>query len=68
MGDLQARDNLLPLVYRQLAALAPCYLGANGPDHTLQPTALVNEAYIRLVGQDRVPGRTGHTSSASRRR
>jgi RNA polymerase sigma factor (TIGR02999 family) len=53
-GDLQARDNLLPLVYRQLRRSAAAYLRRERPDHTLQPTALVHEAYIRLVGQDRV--------------
>lgn len=53
-GDLQARDNLLPLVYRQLRRSAAAYLRRERADHTLQPTALVHEAYLRLVGQDRV--------------
>src|SRR5712692_2738746 len=53
-GDLQARDNLLPLVYRQLRRSAAAYLRRERVDHTLQPTALVHEAYLRLVGQDRV--------------
>ena len=53
-GDLQARDELLPLVYRELKRRASGYLRHERPDHTLQPTALVHEAYVRLVGQDRV--------------
>ena len=53
-GDLQARDNLLPLVYLELRRRARSYLRRERPDHTLQPTALVHEAYIRLAGQDRV--------------
>ena len=53
-GDLQARDELLPLVYRELRQRAGAYLRRERPDHTLQPTALVHEAYIRLVGQQRV--------------
>jgi RNA polymerase sigma factor (TIGR02999 family) len=51
-GDLQARDDLLPLVYRQLRRSAAAYLRHERPDHTLQPTALVHEAYLRLIGQD----------------
>jgi ECF sigma factor len=54
LGDLQARDNLLPLVYRELRQRARAYLRRERPDHTLQPTALVHEAYLRLAGQDRV--------------
>jgi RNA polymerase sigma-70 factor, ECF subfamily len=53
-GDLQARDNLLPLVYRELRRRATAYLRRERQEHTLQPTALVHEAYVRLVGQDRV--------------
>lgn len=53
-GDLQARDDLLPLVYRELRQRAAAYFRRERPDHTLQPTALVNEAYLRLVGQRRV--------------
>ena len=53
-GDLQARDTLLPVVYGELRRCAASYLRRERPDHTLQPTALVNEAYIRLAGQDRV--------------
>ena len=53
-GDLQARDSLFPLVYRELRRRATAYLRHERPDHTLQPTALVHEAYLRLAGQDRI--------------
>lgn len=53
-GDLQARDDLVPLVYRELRRRAAGYLRRERRDHTLQPTALVHEAFVRLVGQDRV--------------
>ena len=53
-GDLAARDDLVPLVYRELRRRAGAYLRRERPDHTLQPTALVHEAYVRLMGQDRV--------------
>ena len=53
-GDLQARDSLVPLVYQQLRERAAAYLRRERGDHTLQPTALVNEAYIKLLGQQRV--------------
>jgi RNA polymerase sigma factor (TIGR02999 family) len=53
-GDLQAREDLVPLVHRELRKRAVAYLRRERRDHTLQPTALVNEAYIRLMGQRRV--------------
>lgn len=53
-GDLQAREDLVQLVYQQLRKRAAGYLRRERRDHTLQPTALVNEAYIRLMGQERV--------------
>jgi RNA polymerase sigma factor (TIGR02999 family) len=53
-GDLQAREDLIPLVYRELRQRAAGYLRRERRDHTLQPTALVNEAYMRLMGQERV--------------
>ena len=52
-GDLEARDELVPLVYRELRRRAGAYLRSERADHTLQPTALVNEAYLRLLGQER---------------
>jgi RNA polymerase sigma-70 factor, ECF subfamily len=48
-GDSHAIDRLIPLVLHELRTLARLQLGKERPDHTLQPTALVNEAYIRLV-------------------
>jgi RNA polymerase sigma factor (TIGR02999 family) len=53
-GNVQARDDLLPLVYRELKRRAAAYLRHERRDHTLQPTALVHEAYVRLIGQERV--------------
>src|SRR4029453_7207448 len=53
-GDLQARDELVPVVYRELRRRAGAYLRRERSDHTLQPTALVHEAYVRLTAQDRV--------------
>ena len=49
--DEQARDQMLPLVYDDLRRLARAYLARERPDHTLQATALVHEAYLRLIGQ-----------------
>jgi RNA polymerase sigma factor (TIGR02999 family) len=51
-GDAHAR--LMPLVYDELRRLAKAFLRRERPDHTLQPTALVHEAYMRLVDQSRV--------------
>src|SRR6478735_5318936 len=51
-GDKSALDRLMPLVYAELRRLADSYLRRERPGHTLQPTALVHEAYARLVGQD----------------
>ena len=49
-GDSQAADKLIPFVVDELRRLARLQLGDERPGHTLQPTALVNEAYLRLVG------------------
>ncbi len=49
-GDLEARERLITLVYPELRRLAAHYLREERPDHTLQPTALVHEAYLRLFG------------------
>lgn len=51
-GDREALDALMPLVYAELHRLARSYLQRERPDHTLQSTALVNEAYVRLTGQN----------------
>ena len=50
-GDKTALDKLFPLVERELHRLAHSYMRKENPDHTLQTTALVNEAYLRLVDQ-----------------
>jgi RNA polymerase sigma factor (TIGR02999 family) len=50
-GDLDARDQLIPLVYEELRRRAAACLRRERPTHTLQPTALVHEAYLRLVDQ-----------------
>lgn len=51
-GNKAALDQLLPVVYQELRRLASGYLRRERPDHTLQPTALIHEAYLRLVDQD----------------
>lgn len=51
-GDPLAADQLLPLVYDELRKLAAAHLAHEKPGQTLQPTALVHEAYLRLVGSD----------------
>ena len=49
-GDGAALQTLLPLVYQELRGLAQRYIAGERPGHTLQPTALVHEAYLRLTG------------------
>ena len=51
-GDKAALDDLMPLVYHELRKLASGYLRSERRDHTLQPTALIHEAYLRMVDQD----------------
>jgi RNA polymerase sigma-70 factor (ECF subfamily) len=51
-GDLQAREEVFPLVYNELRRLAASYLRRERKDHTLQATALVHEAYLRLVDHE----------------
>lgn len=53
-GNQLAEEQLFPLVYDELRKLARSHLRRERPDHTLQPTALVNEAYLRLIDQKRV--------------
>jgi RNA polymerase sigma factor (TIGR02999 family) len=57
-GNQEALSELMPLVYRELRGLAAAYLRRERRDHTLQPTALVHEAYLRLVNQAEVDCRT----------
>ncbi len=51
-GDEEARDELIPLIYKELRRIARRHLWHERPDHTLQSAALVNEAYLRLVRQE----------------
>jgi len=63
-GDRRAAADLLPLVYDELRKLAAVRMAAESPDQTLQPTALVHEAYLRLVGDQQFDGR-GHFFAAA---
>lgn len=53
-GDAGALDKLTPLVYEHLDRLAHRYMTQEAPGHTLQTTALINEAYLRLIDAGRV--------------
>jgi RNA polymerase sigma factor (TIGR02999 family) len=53
-GDENALNELLPFVYEELRRLAGSYLRNERDNHTLQPTALVHEAYLRLIGQKNI--------------
>jgi len=66
-GDRQAAEQLLPLVYDELRGLAARKLAQESPGHTLQATALVHEAYLRLVGDspDRQWESRGHFFAAA---
>jgi RNA polymerase sigma factor (TIGR02999 family) len=63
-GDRKAAADLLPLVYDELRRLAASKLAAEAPGHTLNPTALVHEAYLRLTGDQKFDGR-GHFFAAA---
>jgi RNA polymerase sigma factor (TIGR02999 family) len=63
-GDRRAADDLLPVVYDELRKLAAARLAAEKPGQTLQPTALVHEAYLRLVRDQAFDGR-GHFFAAA---
>jgi len=67
-GDAKALNELLPLVYKELRRLAHYHLQAERPDHTLQSTALVHEAYLRLMGgqPQHLENRTHFIAVASR--
>ena len=54
-GDAGAANELLPLVYDQLKGEAQRRMAGERPDHTLQATALVHEAYLRLLGDEKIP-------------
>ena len=63
-GDRRAAARLLPLVYDELRKLAAVRMAQESPDHLLQPTALVHEAYLRLIGDQKFDGR-GHFFAAA---
>src|SRR6187455_2382942 len=63
-GDRRAAAELLPLVYDELRKLAAARMASEAPGHTLDATALVHEAYLRLVGDQRFDGR-GHFFAAA---
>ena len=63
-GDPSAAEQLLPLIYDELRRLAAQKMAGESPDHTLQATALVHDAYLRLVEVDQVQ----HWDAASWRR
>jgi len=50
-GDRGALDRLIPIVYRELHKMAKHYLAGQSPDHTLQTTAVIHEAYLKLAGE-----------------
>ena len=50
-GDREALDKLMPLIYEELRKMAKRYMSQQNPGHTLQTTALIHEAYLRMVKQ-----------------
>ena len=59
-GDRNALDRLMPLVYEELHQLARRYMATEPPGHTLQTTALIHEAYLRLIDQKEAPQNRTH--------
>lgn len=57
-GETAARDELMALIYAELHRLARGYMRRERPGHTLQTTALINEAYLRMIGQTRTDWRS----------
>jgi RNA polymerase sigma factor (TIGR02999 family) len=64
-GDRQAAANLLPVVYDELRNLAAAKMAAEAPGHTLDATALVHDAYLRLVGDQQFEGRSHFFAAAA---
>jgi RNA polymerase sigma factor (TIGR02999 family) len=64
-GDRHAASELLPLVYEELRLLATARMAGEAPGHTLNPTALVHEAYLRLVGGQQFDGRAHFFAAAA---
>lgn len=60
-GNKSALDEILPLVYDELRKIAQNYLNRERGDHTLQATALVHEAYLRLIDQRKLIGKTARS-------
>ena len=60
-GDQEAAAELVPLVYKELRRLAARRLRHERPDHTLQATALVHEAYVKLAAQQMQNGKIGRS-------
>ena len=67
-GHIEARDRVMEVVYQELRRRAAAYLRRERAGHTLQPTALVHEAYLRLVDQNAAAGGIARSSSVSRHR
>ena len=66
-GDAHAFDQLVPMVHAELRRLARRYMARERPDHTLQASALVNEAYLRLIDLNQMQWQNRGTSSPCRR-
>jgi RNA polymerase sigma factor (TIGR02999 family) len=64
-GDRQAAADLLPLVYDELRVLAASKMACEAPGHTLNATALVHEAYLRLLGEQHFDGRRHFFAAAA---
>src|SRR5262244_2949512 len=64
-GDPTAAQELFPIVYNQRRKLAAAKMASESPDHTLSATALVHEAYLRLVGDQQFDGRTHFFAAAA---
>src|SRR5687767_8436502 len=64
-GDPHAAEQLLPLIYGELRQLAAARMAAERPDHTLDATALVHEAYLRLVGGQQFENRRHFFAAAA---
>jgi hypothetical protein len=67
-GDLTALDRLMPLVYEELRRIAAHYMRNERQGHTLQTSALVNEAYLRLVDHENIDCRNSLLSKDTRTR
>src|SRR3954452_5691967 len=64
-GDRRAAAQILPLVYDELRKLATARMAAEAPGHTLNATALVHEAYLRLIGDQQFDGRAHFFAAAA---